>query len=100
MLEVEHKRIITLILSSRILEINTPDFIQIQRTRIPYIKPLSSRKLAKYIGSRLSAIEDTDSRNYLRTILNNIPELRAVRKLVQIFKLPGLTILFKTFHLF
>jgi predicted transcriptional regulator len=31
-------------------EIYTPDFAQIQKSRAPYIKPLSSRMLAKFIG--------------------------------------------------
>lgn len=67
-------------------EIYTPDFAQIQKSRIPYIKPLSSRKLAKYIGSCPSVIKDPDERNYLQTLLDNISELQVVRKLVQIFK--------------
>lgn len=68
------------------LEIYTPDFAQIQKSRIPYIKPLSSRTLAKYIGSCPTVIKDADERNYLQTLLDNIPELQVVRKLVRIFK--------------
>ncbi len=67
-------------------EIHTPDFAQIQKSRIPYIKPLSSRTLAKYIGSCLTVIKDPDERNYLQTLLDNFSELQVVRKLVQIFK--------------
>jgi len=67
-------------------EIHTPDFSQIQKSRIPYIKPFSSRTLAKYIGSCLTVIKDPDERNYLQTLLDNISELQVVRKLVQIFK--------------
>jgi len=67
-------------------EIVTPDFAQIQRSRIPYIKPLSSRTLAKYIGSCLTDIKNSDERKYLQTLLDNIPELQVIRKLVQIFQ--------------
>ena len=68
-------------------KICTPGFVQFQRqTKIPYVRPLSSRKLAKYIGSCLTDISDTDERYYLKTLLDNIPELQIVRKLVQIFK--------------
>lgn len=67
-------------------EIYTPDFAQIQKSRIPYIKPLSSRKLAKYIGSCPTVIKDPDDRKYLQTLLDNISELQVIQKLVQIFK--------------
>jgi len=63
-----------------------PDFTDIELSPIPYVKPLSSRKLAKYIGVSLKDINDTDARNYKETLLDNIPEFRIVRKLVQIFK--------------
>lgn len=66
--------------------LQTLGFSQIQSTRIPYVKPLSSRKLAKYIGSRLTEINDHYERYYLQALLDNITELRIVRKLVQIFK--------------
>jgi len=62
--------------------IYTPDFIQIQQTKIPYIKPLNSRKLAKYIDFRIAEMPNPDERNYMKTLLDNIPELRVVRKLV------------------
>ena len=67
-------------------KISTPGFSQIQQTRILYVKPLSSRKLAKYIGACLTDIANPDERNYLETLLDNISELQVVRKLVQIFK--------------
>lgn len=67
-------------------EIYTPNFTQIQKSRIPYVKPLSSRKLAKYIGSCLTSIKDLDERKYVQTLLDNMSELQVIRKLVQIFK--------------
>jgi len=67
-------------------KISTPGFVQIQNARIPYVKPLSSRKLAKYIASCLTDIADPQERYYLQTLLDNLVELRIVRKLVQIFK--------------
>ena len=66
--------------------INTPDFAQIQRIRIPFVKPLHSRKLAKYIDRCTDHIEDQDERTYMATLLDGIPEVRIVQKLVQIFK--------------
>lgn len=67
-------------------KIDTLSFLQVPQKRIPYVKPLSSRKLAKFIGSRLTDIVDPHERYYLQTLLDNIVELRIVRKLVQIFK--------------
>ncbi len=67
-------------------KISTPGYTQIQHTKIPYVKPLSSRRLAKYIGFRLNDIADHQERKYMQTLLDNIAELRVVRKLVQIFK--------------
>ena len=67
-------------------DIRTPGFSQVPQLRIPYVKPLSSRKLAKYIGSCFTEIADPNERYYLKTLLDNITELRIVRKLVQIFK--------------
>ncbi|GAH59907.1 unnamed protein product, partial [marine sediment metagenome] len=64
----------------------TPGFSQVQHTEIPYVRPLSPRKLAKYIGICLTDIVDTRERKYLQALLDNIAELRVVRKLVQIFK--------------
>jgi transposase len=67
-------------------KIDTPDYTQVLLTKIPYVKPLNSRKLAKYIGVCLNAIEEPDEQKYLKTLLDNIPEFKVVRKLVQIFK--------------
>ncbi len=67
-------------------EIVTPGYKEIARPKIPYIKPLSSRKLAKYIGCNLMDIKDHHERFYFQTLLDNINEIRVVRKLVQIFK--------------
>ena len=67
-------------------EIEALGYKEIARPKIPYIKPLSSRKLAKYIGFNLTDITDYHERFYLQTLLDNITELRVVRKLVQIFK--------------
>ncbi len=67
-------------------KINIPSFTEVQQYTIPYIKPLSSRKLAKYIEVCIKDIANPDERNYMETILDNIPELRIVRKLVKIFK--------------
>jgi transposase len=67
-------------------KISTSGFSQIQSLKIPYIRPLSSRKLANYIGVNITEIIDPQDRYYMQTILENITELRIVRKLVQIFK--------------
>jgi len=67
-------------------KINIPDFTELLQTPIHYIKPLSSRKLSKYIGVCLNDINNTDERIYMETLLDNIPEFRIVRKLVQIFR--------------
>ena len=67
-------------------KIHTSGFSQIQQTRIPYVKPLSSRKLAKYISACLTDIVDAHERYYMQTLLDYITELRIVRKLIQIFK--------------
>jgi hypothetical protein len=67
-------------------KISTSGFSQIQSLKIPYIRPLSSRKLANYIGANIAEIIDPQDRHYMQTILENITELRIVRKLVQIFK--------------
>ena len=67
-------------------KINTPGFSQVQYPKIQYVKPLSSRKLATYISICLSDIKDLNERYYLQTLLDNMTELKMVRKLVQIFK--------------
>lgn len=63
-----------------------PDFTGINQNAIPFIKPLSSRKLAKYIDVCIKDITDMDERVYMETLLDNTLEFRIVRKLVQIFK--------------
>ncbi len=68
------------------LSISTLGLSQIQSQRIPYIRPLSPRKLATYIGADMTEIKDPQDRHYMQTILENITELRIVRKLVQIFR--------------
>lgn len=67
-------------------EIETTGYKEIPRPIIPYVKPLCSRKLAKYIGFNLKDVTDHHERFYLQTFLDNITKLRIVRKLVQIFK--------------
>jgi len=68
-------------------KISIPGFAEFQQhAKIPYVRPLSSRKLAKYIGSHLTDIADSGERFYLQTLLDNLAELRIVRKLVRIFK--------------
>jgi hypothetical protein len=67
-------------------EIKTKGYKEITRPRIPYIKPLSSRKLSKYIGCNLNEIKDHNELYYFQTLLENITEIRVVLKLVQIFK--------------
>jgi transposase len=67
-------------------KISTSGLSHIQSQKIPYIRPLSSRKLAVYIGANITEIMDPQERYYMQTILENITELRIVRKLVQIFK--------------
>jgi transposase len=64
----------------------TSGFTLVQHPKIPYIKPLSSRKLACYIGVSFNDIIDPKEKFYMQTLLNNIIELRIIRKLVQIFK--------------
>lgn len=67
-------------------KISIPSFTEVQQYTIPFIKPLSSRKLAKYIEVCIKDMADPDERNYMEMLLENIPELRIVRKLVKIFK--------------
>lgn len=67
-------------------KINTSGFSQVQSIKIPYVRPLSSGKLANYIGANIAEITDPQERHYMQTILENITELRIIRKLIQIFK--------------
>lgn len=68
------------------LNIETNNYPVSHQAIIPFIKPLSSRRLARYIGSDLMDIVDHQERFYLQTLLDNITELRIVRKLVRSFK--------------
>ena len=67
-------------------KIHTPSFKQLRQAKISYIKPLSTRKLVRYIDRDLHDIYDPNERLYLKTLLDNMKELKVVRKLVQIFK--------------
>ena len=64
----------------------TPDFNQCLAQKVPFVKPLRSRELGKYIGKDLNEIHDEQVRKYLITLLENSKDLRVVRKLVQLFK--------------
>ena len=66
--------------------LTTLDSIEVQKKITPYVKPLDSRKLAKYIGGSISDIEDPDERSCMKTLIAYLPELQIVRKLVQIFR--------------
>lgn len=68
------------------LKVSTLGLSQIQSQKIQYIRPLSSRKLSTYIGADMAEIKVPQDRHYMQTILENITELRIVRKLVQIFR--------------
>ncbi|MCT4644563.1 MAG: ISL3 family transposase [Carboxylicivirga sp.] len=59
---------------------------EINLQNIPYIKPLSTRRLAKYIGKNMNRIENHDERDYMQMLLKYMPLLRQVRKLVRKFK--------------
>jgi len=67
-------------------EIETTGHKETPQPKIPYVKPLSSRKLAKYIGFIITDIADPHERFYLQTLLDNNTEIKIVRKLVQLFK--------------
>ncbi|WP_425531635.1 transposase [Draconibacterium aestuarii] len=62
------------------------NYVEQRRQPIPYIKRLSSRKLAKYIGHSLNHIENVDDRSYMQVLFENMPILKRVRKLVKRFK--------------
>jgi len=62
------------------------NFKELLQTPIVFIKPLSTRKLAKFIDVNINDISDSDERSYMETLIENISEFRVVRKLVQIFK--------------
>lgn len=65
----------------------TPDNAASQQKMIPYIKPMSSQKLARFIGANLSDIENPQERNCMITLIGNCQELRIVRKLAQLFRI-------------
>lgn len=58
----------------------------VQQKGIIFIKMLSTRKLARYIGYDMKKIEDTKERKYFQLILKMLPKLRLVRNLVRKFK--------------
>lgn len=66
--------------------ISIENHMAIRRKKIPYIKPLSPRRLAKLIGSNLEDITDPDQACYLQVLLRHSEELRIIRKLVRIFR--------------
>lgn len=66
--------------------VTTLNYIEQRRQPIPYIKRLSSRKLAKYVGHTLNHIEDIDHRSYMEVLFDNMPILKRVRRLVKRFK--------------
>ncbi|MCW3789689.1 ISL3 family transposase [Plebeiibacterium sediminum] len=59
---------------------------QLQTVKIPFVKPLTTRELAKTIGASFTSIKEISKKEYLKTLLENLPELKIVRKLVIIFK--------------
>lgn len=61
-------------------------YVEQRGNPIPYIKRLSPRKLAKYIGLSLNHIEDADERSYMQVLFENMPILKRVRSLVKQFK--------------
>lgn len=67
-------------------EVTSLNYNELQSQPIPYIKRLSSRKLAKYIGQSLNHIENIDHRSYMQLLFENMPILIRVRRLVKRFK--------------
>lgn len=66
--------------------ISAENHMAIQRKKIPYIKPLSSRQLAKLIGSDLEDITDPKQASYLQVLLRHSEELQIIRRLVRMFR--------------
>ncbi len=60
--------------------------VEHRQIKIPFIKRLSTRKLAKYIGRNMNRIDDREERIYLHILLENMPVLKHVRRLVRKFK--------------
>ncbi|SHE54182.1 Transposase [Mariniphaga anaerophila] len=67
-------------------EVTSLNYNELQSQPIPYIKRLSSRKLAKYVGQSLNHIENIDHRSYMQLLFENMPILIRVRRLVKRFK--------------
>jgi len=59
--------------------------IEHQLIKIPYIKRLWSRKLAKYIGRNMNRIDESEERAYLQVLLKNMSVLTYVHWLVRKF---------------
>ncbi|MCT4646356.1 MAG: ISL3 family transposase [Carboxylicivirga sp.] len=68
-------------------KLSTPGLAQLQKVKIPFVKPLSTRDLSRLIGRSLRSIDNEDERKYMATLLESMPELQIVRKLVRIFKM-------------
>jgi len=67
-------------------KVTSLNYNELQSQPIPYIKRLSSRKLAKYVGQSLNHIENIDHRSYMQLLFENMPILIRVRRLVKRFK--------------
>jgi hypothetical protein len=66
--------------------LNPSDSVAVQREMTPYLKPLSSKKMARYIGTNFLEIQDATERRCMETIIAHSPELQIVRRLVQVFR--------------
>lgn len=62
------------------------NYTELQQKRMPYVKRLSSRKLARYIGYDMNRIDDAEEKKYLQVLLEKLPKLKQVRQLVRKFK--------------
>ncbi|GJM64170.1 hypothetical protein [Persicobacter diffluens] len=67
-------------------DISTLGHVQIQKEKIQFNKPLSTRVLLKLTGYSLQSINDEYDRKYMETLLENMTDLQIVRRLVRIFK--------------
>lgn len=67
-------------------KLTTSGFSELQKAKIPFVKPLNTRDLARLIGFSLKSIKDKDERKYLATLLDNMQEVQIVRRLVRLFK--------------
>ena len=59
---------------------------ELQQQEIPYVKRLSTRKLARYIGSDMNQIKDAEDKKYVQILLKELPQLKQIRQLVRTFK--------------